>query len=458
VTSPRLLIVDDEENIRHALTVMLKKEGYSVDSAEDGEVALERMERHEYNAVICDLRMPKLDGIGLLRELAARRVSSTVIVMSAYADIDQALEAIKAGAYDYIAKPFRRDEILFAIRKAEERRRLRDENDSLRLAMRGADSFGGIIARAPIMKRVFETIRKVADYRSTVLLSGESGTGKEMVARALHYESVRAEKPYVAINCGAIPENLLESELFGHVRGAFTDANRDKKGLFEEADGGTLFLDEIGDMPTSLQVKLLRVLQEGEFRRVGDNKTKPVDVRVVAASVHELSDLVKAGRFREDLFYRLNVLPIRMPPLRERREDIPLLVEHFVARFARLMNTRTQGVSPQTMQLLTDYAWPGNVRELENVLERAIVLADSDILGIESLPEALRSPTHDLRSFLDPNDLSIKKASRAIENILIQRALEKTQGNRTAAAKLLEISHRALLYKIKEYFPEGVDV
>ena len=306
------------------------------------------------------------------------------------------------------------------------------------------------------MTRIFDTIRKVADYKSTVLLAGESGTGKEMIARALHRHSSRADRSFVTVNCGAIPEALLESELFGHAKGAFTDASRDKNGLFIEAHGGTLFLDEIGDMPMSLQVKLLRVLQEGEVRRVGETRPRTIDVRVVAASNQKLEDLVRDGGFREDLYYRLNVLPLRLPPLRERREDIPLLVEHFVARYNNVMRTEIVGVSPQAMSLLADYHWPGNVRELENVIERAMVLSESEVIGADALPENVRKAQDEVRTIIDSDELSVKKANRALETILIRRALEKTGGNRTAAAKLLEISHRALLYKIKEYFPDGI--
>ena len=400
MTNPRVLVVDDEENIRHMLSLLLKKEGYSVQTAHDGEDALETLGRAEFDAVICDLRMPNLDGMGLLRKLAEEKVTTTVIVMSAYADIDDALDAIKAGAYDYVAKPFKKDEILFTLRKAEERQRLRDENESLRSVARGGEAFEGIIARSGAMTRIFDTIRKVADYKSTVLLAGESGTGKEMIARALHRHSSRADRSFVTVNCGAIPEALLESELFGHAKGAFTDASRDKNGLFIEAHGGTLFLDEIGDMPMSLQVKLLRVLQEGEVRRVGETRPRTIDVRVVAASNQKLEDLVRDGGFREDLYYRLNVLPLRLPPLRERREDIPLLVEHFVARYNNVMRTEIVGVSPQAMSLLADYHWPGNVRELENVIERAMVLSESEVIGADALPENVRKAQDEVRTII----------------------------------------------------------
>ncbi len=445
-----ILIVDDEENLRHLLSLQLRKEGYRVATAEDGQHALDALDRDDFDLVLCDMRMPRLSGIQLLDAIRERRAAVTVVVMSAYADFDDALDAMKHGADDYVAKPFRRDEILFTVKKTLERRRLRDENEQLRLEARGARQFADIIARAPSMTSVFATVRKVADYKSTVLLQGESGTGKEMIARAVHFESSRRDAPFVTVNCGAI------RELFGHARGAFTDASRDRVGLFEEADGGTLFLDEIADLPLNLQVKLLRVLQESEIRRVGESRTRPVDVRVVAASATPLKQLVDRGAFREDLFYRLNVLPIVLPPLRERREDIPLLVEHFIARNNRVLHTEVSGVSPQAMSLLSDHDWPGNVRELENVVERAMVLSDTNVIGIDALPDALRASRNEVRALIDSDELSIKKASRTLETVLIRRALEKTGGNRTAASKLLEISHRALLYKIKDYFPDGV--
>lgn len=451
-----VLVVDDEENVRHMISLLLRRESLEVQTAADGLEALDRLQARDFDVVLCDLRMPNLDGTGLLAALQEKRVASTVVVMSAYADHDAALDAIKAGAFDYIAKPFRNDELVFTLKKAIENRRLHRENEQLRVVARGGDGFAGIVARSPAMVRVFQTIRKVADYRSTVLLSGESGTGKEMVARALHTESSRAQRNFVAVNCGAIPEALLESELFGHVKGAFTDASRDKRGLFEEADGGSLFLDEIGDLPLALQVKLLRVLQESEIRRVGDSKSKTIDVRVIAASVHDLHDLVRQGRFREDLFYRLNVLPLRLPSLRERPEDIPLLVDHFIHRYNAILNARIAGFTPQAMALLAAHSWPGNVRELENAIERAMILTDSDVIGVESLPDTLRARPQNLDAVLQSDDLSVKHATRTIEIVLIQRALQRTRGNRTAAAKLLELSHRALLYKLKEYFPDGV--
>ncbi|MFT4705943.1 MAG: two-component system response regulator AtoC [Bradymonadia bacterium] len=456
VPDPRILVVDDEENIRHMLALMLRKGGYAVQTANDGAEALEKLHIYDFEAVLCDLNMPNMGGMGLLAALAEQRTEATVIIMSAYADIDDALGAIRAGAYDYIAKPFKRDEVLFTLRKAAENKRLREENATLKTAARGAHTMEGIVSRSEKIARVFTILRKVADYKTTVLLAGESGTGKEMFARALHRTSSRAAGPFVTVNCGAIPEALLESELFGHVKGAFTDAHRDKKGLVLEAEGGTMLLDEIGDMPLSLQVKLLRVLQENEIRRVGETRPTSIDVRFIAASIHELVDLVAKGAFREDLFYRLNVLPITLPPLRERPEDVPLLLEHFIARHNTVMKTQVRGVSPRAMSALVAYQWPGNVRELENVVERAMVLTESPIIELESLPDAVQQRDDSIRQIFDSDDLSVKKASRALETTLIARALRETNGNRTAASKLLEISHRALLYKLKDYFPDGI--
>jgi two-component system, NtrC family, response regulator AtoC len=449
--SSRVLIVDDEESIRHMLSLILKKAQYVVDEASDGVEALEKIRGGEYDTVLCDVRMPKLGGIDLLRALQDEGLRTTVIVMSAYGTLDTAIEAMKRGAYDYISKPFKKDEVLLTLKKAEERERLFRENQVLREVAQRELRFDNIVARSEGMRRVFDTVRKVADYPTTILLTGESGTGKELIARAIHYNSVRAKQPFIAVNCGAIPENLLESELFGHVRGAFTDALRTKKGLFEEAGEGTLFLDEIGELPLNLQVKLLRVLQENELRRVGDTRTIPVRARIVAASARAGADLVDEGRFREDLYYRLNVMPIHLPPLRERPEDIPLLTEHFVEKLRGLLRSPVTAVSPAAMRALANYSWPGNVRELENTVERAMVMAEGTLIKVEALPDSIRSAETGVGAFLGGDDLSIKRGSRALEKMLIEKALRRTKGNRTRAAELLEISHRALLYKIKDY-------
>ncbi len=449
----RILIVDDEESFRHMLSVILRKEKYEVETASNGEEALQKISESSFDQILCDIRMPQMDGLEFLREAQKVGVESTIIMMSAYGTIDTAIEAMKLGAYDYISKPFKTDEIILTLRKAEEREQLRRENQLLRREVQREYSFENIVSKNAKMKQIFEVIKKVAPYKSTILIMGESGTGKELVARALHYNSDRSKKPFVAVNCGAIPENLLESELFGHVKGAFTDAIRTKRGLFEEADGGTLFLDEIGELPPQLQVKLLRVLQEGEIRRVGDSKPIKVDVRIISATVKDLVKEVNEGRFRDDLFYRLNVLPIHIPPLRERKEDIPLLVEHFIKKFTLSTNKKVVGIDSKALEALINYRWSGNVRELENTIERAVVLADGENIMLENLPPEIREFKEEEVSVLPvaEEEYSIKKASRILETNLIKKALKKTRGNHTHAARLLEISHRALLYKIKEY-------
>jgi two-component system response regulator AtoC len=450
-TRRRVLVVDDEENIRLVLETLLARHGYEVEAADSAERALARIDAFAPAFVIADVKMPGMSGIELCRALRERGVDATIIVMSAYGSIELALEAIKAGAYDYVAKPFKQDEVLFVLAKAEEREALRRENRALREAAGKQEKLAGLLGESRAMQEVYRLIQKVGEYRTTVLIQGESGTGKELVARALHARSPRAEKPFVAINCGAIPESLMESELFGHKRGAFTDAHSDKRGIFQEADGGTLFLDEIGELTLGLQVKLLRALQEGVVRPLGAPKDVRVDVRVVAATVRDLQKEVDAGRFREDLFYRLNVLQISVPPLRERVEDIPLLVDHFIARTNARLGTAIQGVDPAVRKLLASYHWPGNVRELENLVERAVVLADGDVLAPTDVPERFHAAPNTVARVMQSGELSIKKANRVIEESLIRRALDKTKGNRTAAARLLEISHRALLYKIKDY-------
>jgi two-component system response regulator AtoC len=447
----RILVVDDEESIRVSLSALLSRHGYRLTSAPGGAEALDILTEEDIDVAFIDVRMPGMDGIDLTKEIVSREIRTTVIVMSAYGSVDNAIEAMKAGAYDYITKPFKTDEVILVLAKAEERENLRRENARLRAEMVDRHDFDGIIARSEAMERVFKMISKVAEVRSTVLIAGESGTGKELVARAIHQASVRAKGPFVAVNCGAIPENLLESELFGHKRGAFTDAHSDKPGLFEEATGGTLLLDEIGDLPLPLQVKMLRTLQEGMIRRLGDTKDTPVDARLIAASNRTLSDEVASGRFREDLFYRLNVLPIELPPLRERREDIPLLVEHFITRHNARLGTAVKGITADAEKMLMAYEWAGNVRELENVIERAMVLTEHERITPEDLPDRVQQTRDVVRTTLASGELSVKKTFRIIEEELIRRALAQTGGNRTAASKLLEISHRALLYKIKNY-------
>jgi two-component system response regulator AtoC len=447
----RVLVVDDEENLRLVLKTLLKRNGYEVETAGGGEEALGLVESFGPDFVITDVRMPRMGGLDLLATLRAKGNDATVIVMSAYGSNDLALEAMKAGAYDYVSKPFKPDEIVLVLKKAEERETLRRENRALRDEIRKEHRFDNILAKSGKMQTIFRTISKIADYKTTVLVTGESGVGKELVARAIHQRSSRSGGPFVPINCGAIPENLLESELFGHKKGAFTDAVSDRRGLFEEANGGTLFLDEIGELPLGLQVKLLRVLEDEKIRRLGESRDLQVDVRIVTATHRDLLAETKAGRFREDLFYRLNVLPIHVPPLRERREDIPLLIDHFVTRNNARLGTDIRGLDAEARRLLYEYAWPGNVRELENTVERAMVLCESDNIGASDLPERIREARDPVKLQLSSGELSVKKTTRYIEEVLIRRALQKTKGNRTRAAELLEISHRALLYKIKDY-------
>ena len=450
----RVLVVDDEENLRLVVRTFLKRDGYEVEVAASGEEALALVESFGPDVILTDVKMPKMGGLDLLATLKAKGIDSTVIVMSAYGNVDLALEAMKAGAYDYIQKPFKAEEVLLTLRKAEERESLRRENRALRQEIRKENLFEDILAKSPQMTAIFKTITKIAEYKTTALITGESGVGKELIARALHTKSSRRGGPFVAVNCGAIPEPLLESELFGYRRGAFTDAVADRAGLFEQANGGTLLLDEVGELPLSLQVKLLRVLQEETIRRLGDNKDLKIDVRILAATHRDLAAETKAGRFREDLYYRINVLPIHVPPLRERREDIPILLDHFLARNNVRFNTQIRGIDPEARRLLLEYAWPGNVREMENTIERAMVLTERDSLCAEDLPERVRESRDPVQMHLKSGEMSIKKTARIIEEILIRRALTKTKGNRTRAAEVLEISHRALLYKIKDYHIE----
>jgi DNA-binding NtrC family response regulator len=452
INSQYILIIDDEENMRHMLSVMLTRQDYRVDQAGNGVEGLARLATNAYDYILCDIRMPEMDGKTFLTGALEQHVSAPIIMMSAYGSVETAIECMKLGAYDFISKPFKKDEIVMVLKKAEERERLKAENSHLREVVAGRFSYSGILSRNAGMQELFDQIKRVADLKTTILILGESGTGKELVARALHQNGRRTGHPFVAVNCGAIPENLLESELFGHVRGAFTDASSDKTGLFEQADGGTLFLDEIGEMPLLLQVKLLRVLQEGEIKRVGGALSKNVDVRVISATSRDLSADVVTGRFREDLYFRLNVFCLQLPSLRERVEDIPLLVEHFMKRYGSVTENQPLCIEPETMRSLMAHRWPGNIRELENAIERACILSDGGRITPSCLPTSIRltDEPHPVESTGEEN-LSIKKAEDAIERELIRKALARTGGNRTRAAKILEISHRSLLYKLKEY-------
>ncbi len=451
----RIMIVDDDDALRESLELILSAEGYSVVSAHCGEAALEAIEHAPVDVVLCDLRMPGIDGFDLMPQIARLMPGVPIILMSAHGTEDLAVEAIKRGAYDYLAKPFQPAEIKLTLVKAHEREALRRKNELLERDMSRSLGDRAIVAASDGMISLLEMLERTAAYKSTILVTGESGTGKEVIARAIHAQSPRREEPFVAINCGAIPENLLESELFGHVKGAFTGANRAKRGLFAEADKGTLFLDEIAELPSALQVKLLRAIQEEEIRPVGENKAQQIDVRVIAATARNLEREISAGRFREDLFYRLNVVRLEVPALRERREDVPLLVDHFLARFRDVLGKNVRGVSDETLELLVGYRWPGNVRELENMIERAVILTDGDTIEASALPSSVLAHSSTTTRSSDPADgaasFALKPARKVFEAALIRRALDHTNGNRTHAAKLLEISHRALLYKLKDY-------
>ena len=453
MSEARILVADNEQSMRELLAITLKKEGYDVSAADGGEAAIEALRREPFDLVLCDVRMPKVDGIQVLKA-AKEIVSETVVIMiTAFATTETAVEAMKLGAYDYITKPFKLDEIKLIIKNALERKRLREENLFLRKQLETQYRFENIIGKSPKIVNLFDTIRKVADSNATAVITGESGTGKELVARAIHYNSYRRDKPFVSVNCGAIPEGLMESELLGHVRGSFTGAVANKAGLFAAADGGTLFLDEITAIPLFLQVKLLRVIQEREIRRVGDTKDIKVDVRLIAASNKDLEASVTEGALREDLFYRLNVIPIHLPPLRERREDIPLLVAHFLQKFGKELGKDVRGVSPEALALLEQYHWPGNIRELENVIERAIVLGTGDILAAEALPESLRRPRPPagLDVDLPPEGLNLEATVDQIERKFLQLSLERTHGIQTRAAELLGMTFRQFRYKLQKH-------
>ncbi len=450
----QLLVIDDEENMRHMLTAILSRHGYELALAGNAKEGLALLRQKTFDFVLCDIKMPVMDGMEFLRQAAQLEHEATIIMMSAYGSVDSAIEAMQLGAYDYISKPFKAEEILLVLKKAQERERLQRENADLRRQLAGMEkefSFGHMVGKSKGMQEIFTLARKVAVHPTTVLVTGESGTGKELVARGLHDASPRADKPFVAVNCGGVPENLLESEFFGYQKGAFTGADKDKKGLFAEADKGTIFLDEVGELPLSMQVKLLRVLQEQEIRPVGAARSRKIDVRVVTATARDLAKEVQAGRFREDLFYRLNVVNIHIPPLRERGGDVGHLCRFFIDKFSEQLNIEIQGVSPAAMNLLLQHSWPGNVRELENVIERAVILAEKKILLPENLPSEFGTKYQSRRLDDFFEGFSIKKGRRIMEKSLISRALEATGGNKSKAADLLEVSYPSLLNKIKEY-------
>lgn len=452
----RVLIVDDEQNMRHFLSALLVKEGYLVDTANSGVQALEFLQQAHYDFLLCDIRMPEMDGLQMLEALSEFDNLPLIIMMSAYGTVDIAVEAMKKGAYDYISKPFKTDEILLVIKKAEERQKLQKENERLRRCLHQESDtqvLPGMIGSSPKLTELGKVARQIAPFPSTVLITGDSGTGKELVARAIHALSSRSEQQFLAINCGGLPESLVESELFGYVKGAFTGADKDKKGLFEEANTGTLFLDEIGELPMQTQVTLLRVLQEREIRRVGAAQSSPVDVRVIAATARDLEVEVQEKRFREDLFFRLNVVHLKVPALKSRPEDIAELSIYFMERFAYRFGKQVDSITTAAMASLIRYDWPGNVRELKNIIERAVLLTDSSEIDVESLStniQGLGGQSETITGQLS-EIFSIKEGSRLLEKELITKALISTHGNKSKAAALLEISYPSLLNKIKEY-------
>jgi two-component system response regulator AtoC len=447
-----VLIIDDEPGLRQTVSLILADEGYDVSTASDGEEGFARALDLVPDLILCDVRMPRLGGIEFLERYREVNGTAMVIVMTAYGGMELAIQAMKKGAYDYLPKPFSPDQLVLTLKKAEERESLRREVTRLRQEVGIERRYREIVVKSPAMIKALEVASKVAKHPSSVLITGESGTGKELIARLIHDESDRARGPFIPVNCGAIPENLLESELFGYVKGAFTGADREKPGLFEAASGGTLLLDEIGDMPGTLQIKLLRVLQESEVRRLGDTRMRAVDVRVLAATNKDLDEEIREGAFRRDLYYRIAVVPIHLVPLRQRRDEIPLLVHHFIDQYNKKLKLDIRGIDPGAMRLLLEYPWPGNVRELENTIERALVLTDGDKITPDDLSAQIASPVGALDSPDLPDDeLSVKKHSSVLERRLIKQALERTGGNKTRAADLLELSSRALLYKIREY-------
>ena len=456
----KILVVDDEQSLRDVLSIMLKRAGYAVTSAMDGEEAIELLNKEIFDLVITDLRMPKIDGMEVLKAVKSASPETVVLIITAFASADSAVEAMKQGAYDYLTKPFQVDEVQLIIRNALEKRRLTTENMLLKREMASQSSFAQLVGQSEAMQKVFDVVRKVADSKSNVLICGESGTGKELVARAIHYNSARSVMPFVAVNCSAVPETLLESELFGHMKGSFTGAISNKAGLFEIADGGTIFLDEIGDTTPTIQVKLLRVIQEREFRRVGGNQDVKVDVRVVAATNKDLEKAVADGSFREDLYYRLDVIPIRLPPLRMRAGDIPLLVNHFLERFSKESGKPKPVISQEAMHVLLGHEWRGNVRELENLIERVVAFSteapvtEAEVHGWLHRP-ATQSQHPAMPLDLTDEGLDLEGLINGIEKDLLLKALERSQWVKKKAARMLRLNTRSFRYRLEKYAIKG---
>jgi two-component system response regulator PilR (NtrC family) len=445
----KILIVEDEKSMREVLKILLEEEGYETTSAVDGMAAVEMIEQEIYDLVITDMKMPRADGFVVIRKVREISPSTAVIMITAFGTMESTIEAMKLGAYDFIHKPFKIDEIRLIVSKAFEKKRLSEELSLLREKVQTSYRLENIIGKSPKMQELFRLIPKIAQSNSTVLITGESGSGKELVAAALHNLSPRKSKNFVTVNCATFPEGLLESELFGHVKGAFTGAVFNKQGLFEIADEGTIFLDEIAEMPISLQAKLLRVLENGTFRRVGGVSDTKVDVRVISATNRDLSEVIAAGGFREDLFYRLNVVPVHLPPLRERTEDIPLFLEHFLQK----LSPDKKEFSPECLRLLMKYPWKGNVRELENMVERIVLLADRNMIMPDDLPEEVFTAVQPATALPDVgNDgVDLEKIVEEIEKDYLSKALTKANGNKTDAAKLLNLSFRSFRHRLHKY-------
>ena len=449
-----ILVVDDEKSMRDFLSIFLKQEGYKVKCASSGRDAFELLEKKEFDLVITDIKMPDINGVDVLKKVKSLNLNTPVIMITAFASNETAMEALNQGVYDYISKPFNVDEMKIIVKRALEKKKLLDENAYLKTELEEKYRYSQILGKSEKIEKIFKLIDQVADGNSTISISGESGTGKELVARAIHLRSSRKNNSFVCISCGAIEENLLLSELFGHKKGAFTGAISDKKGLLEEAEGGTFFLDEIGEAPLSIQVKLLRVLQDKEFKRVGENKNIKIDVRFISATNQNLLELVKKKIFREDLYYRLNVIPVGLPPLRERKEDIPILAEGFLKRFTESNNRKIKGFTPEAMESLERFNWPGNVRELENAIERAVVLESSNMIQAKSLPEsvtALFKTSESQIPKLSEEGIDLEEYIEKIEKELITTALNRTNGVLNKAASLLNLSFRSFRYRLEKY-------
>lgn len=448
----RILLIDDSPEILSSLSESLKSEGYDVETASSGKEGISLIEKKFFDLIITDLMMPDVGGMDVLKFVTQNSPDSFCIILTGYGTIKNAVEAVKLGAFDYLTKPVKLDEILITLKRVIEFRNLKRENFNLRSQLKKKYKFENIIGDSEKTRQIFETIEKVADTDSTILILGESGTGKELIAKAIHYNSYRREGPFVPVNCAAIPTELLESELFGHEKGAFTNAIRTRIGRFELANGGTAFLDEIGDMPPNLQSKLLRFLQERQFERVGGVKTVKVDIRIIAATHQDLKMAVQQKKFRQDLYYRLNVIPIYVPPLRERKEDIPLLVNHFLEQFNRTKKRNIKGIAPEAMERLMQYHWPGNVRELENIIERMVILTNHEMIQLDDLPEKFHSlpPYEAIRGVEIPEGgISLDTAVSDYERRLILEALNKTGWVKNKAAQLLNLNRTTLIEKIK---------